>query len=343
MRRHLKSLLKISVILVITGTLMMLFGFLFGGIGELSREVSELAGVVRAGVVQTVERIPMLESIANINGFTLVVDKEQVSVTVNEQYETLTGDYMNLTLAQSDEVSNLDISVMNGVFYILPSEDDRYGVESKGDVEFQCYVENETLYLSVFPASAYGTKEDAEIILYVPAEEEYDQILLFCSGSSAEIKVPLHGSEMQLSTIRGENKFYNEMMFELFNLNAGMGTVWAEHIVATDMNVDVSNADVTFHNVSAETLSAGVGMGALDICGETTGDISISCGMGNVQMELTGEKDAYNYDISGSAESVQIGTDVLAGMVMERWIDNGSDKKIIMSCSMGNVKIEFNE
>ncbi len=341
MKKHLKSLLKSSVILVILGTVMMMLGILFGGVGELSTQVSELVTVVRTGVVKTVERLPMLDRLANINGFTLVIDKDQVSFTVNEKYETLTGDYQNFNLAKSDEVNNLDISVLSGDFSVLPSENGQYGVECRGDAQFQCYVEDETLFLGVFPTSTVGGHDMAEVILYVPAEESYEKIFLFCSGNETEIKVPLRGEEMQLSVICGNNAFEEEITVEQFNMNVGVGSVEIEQVSATDINVEVSNAEVDLENITADSLSVSVGMGTLVLNGETSGNIDISCGMGNLQMMLRGMQEEYNYDISGSAESVQIGSDTLAGMVMERWIDNGSNKKITMSCSMGNVKIEF--
>ena len=95
--------------------------------------------------------------------------------------------------------------------------------------------------------------------------------------------------------------------------------------------------------MEAGSVQMRLGMGTITLQGVTSQDITANCGMGHLEMVLCDSQDSYNYDISGSAESVRIGTDTLAGMVMERWIDNGSDKAITLSCAMGSVEITFKE
>lgn len=344
MKKQLKSLFKVSLVLVTLGTIMMIVGVLFGGVGELSREVSELVRVVRTGVIQTVERIPMLESITNINGFTFVVDidKDEVSVQINEEYETIVGDYSNLKLAKAEEVENLDISIMNGSCKILPSENGCFGVKSICAEQYQCYVSEGTLYLSAFPKDSTQT-EGAEIILYVPAECEYKKVFLFCSGEQVRVESGLKGERLNVSSICGVNNILGSMDFTEITVTAGIGKATLSSLSADTLKMEVGTAEVFLDGMNVDMLEINLGMGRIYTKGTTSGDIILNCGMGELEMFLAGEQSAYNYDISGSAESVQIGTDILAGMVMERWIDNGSDKKIAMNCAMGSVKIEFEQ
>lgn len=345
MKKRLKSLFKISVALVTFGAIITTVGLLLGGAGELSKEVADLVHVFRVGVSETVERIPMLERITNMNDFTLVVDVNQdgVSVEVNEAYETITGDYSDMNLATASEVENLNISIMNGACSILPSTNGNYGIESHGAEEFQCYVADGTLYLSAFPKDFGKANEDTEIILYVPEGMNYGKVLLFGSGEQMSVEVMLTGEELNISSICGENVFTTETEFENITVSAGIGSFVAEEIDAESLKLEISTAAVDVKEFTVDNLEVNLGMGSLSMQGETNGDVVLNCGMGHLEMYLLDEQDAYNYDISGSAESVQIGTDTLAGMVMERWIDNGSDKKITMSCSMGSVKIDFEE
>ena len=76
MRRKIKSLFKIAITCVTVGTIMVIAGLLMGGAGELSKEVTELVHLVRVGVSESVERIPLLERITNINGFTVDIDEK---------------------------------------------------------------------------------------------------------------------------------------------------------------------------------------------------------------------------------------------------------------------------
>ncbi len=340
MRRQLKTLFKIAITFVTIGVIMVIVGLLLGGAGELSREVTELVHVVRVGVSESVERIPLLERITNISGFT--VDIDEFSVEINEEYETITGDYRNLELAEASEVTNMDISIFSGTCRILPSANGYFGVESSGVKEFQCYVSDGTLYLSVLPESLQKS-EDAEIVLYVPNGQEYDKVFLFCSAEAVEVEAALNGSNLNLSSVYGTNTVSGEMNFENTTVSAGIGSLSAGKVTADNLKLEVSTAEVCIEEMDAQTVEVNLGMGTLSIKGITAGDIVLNCGMGHLEMLLSCGQEEYNYDISGSAESVQIGTDTLAGMVMERWIDNGSGKKITMSCAMGSVKIEFEQ
>lgn len=341
MKKRLKSLFKLSVALITLGSIITIVGLLMGGAGELSKEVTELVHLIRISVSKTVERIPMLESFANINGFTFEVNKDEFSVVLNEEYETITGDYTDLKLAEAEAVENLDISIMSGKCNILPSENGYYGVESSGEEEYQCYVDASTLYLSVFPRDFGKAEEESEITLYIPEDVYYEKVLLFCSGEEMEVDAELSGEELKLSSICGNNVFRENMIFDETVVTVGIGSLSVAGIKGETLKAEVSTADVTISGMDVETLEVNLGMGNLTIAGTSTGDMILHCGMGHLEMLLADAQDAYNYDISGSAESVQIGKDTLAGMVMERWIDHGSDKKITMSCSMGSIKIEF--
>lgn len=340
MRRKIKSLFKIAITCVTVGAIMVIAGLLMGGAGELSKEVTELVHLVRVGVSESVERIPLLERITNINGFT--VDIDEFSVKINEEYETIVGDYTNLSLADASEVTNMDISVFNGTCRIVPSGNDCFGVQSVGAEEFQCYVADGTLYLSVVPQDL-GNKEESEITLYVPDGHVYQKVFLFCSAEQVEISTSLQGGELNMSSICGSNVVNGEIAFDNTTITAGIGELAVETLVADELKLEISTAEAVVGDMEAGNVEVNLGMGNLEIKGITTGDIILNCGMGHLDMALTCAQEDYNYDISGSAESVQIGTDTLAGMVMERWIDNGAERKITMSCSMGSVAIEFDE
>jgi len=146
-----------------------------------------------------------------------------------------------------------------------------------------------------------------------------------------------------MSSICGSNIVNGEIDFDHTTITAGIGELSVETLVADELKLEISTAKAVIENMAASTMEVNLGMGNLEIKGITTGDIILNCGMGHLDMDLACAQEDYNYDISGSAESVQIGTDTLAGMVMERWIDNGAERKIAMSCSMGSVAIEFDE
>ena len=72
-------------------------------------------------------------------------------------------------------------------------------------------------------------------------------------------------------------------------------------------------------------------------------DMEISCGMGQIQLELNGKAhyEDYNYDISCAAGNVEIGHMNFAGVGVKRTIDNNSGKHVDVDCGMGEVEISF--
>ena len=345
MKKRLRFLFAVSVFCVMLGTIMTVVGLIFGGAGELSKEVKELVHVARTGISETVQRIPMLESITNINGFTLVVDIDEnnFSLDMNEEYETISGNYTNYELADVTAVKNLDISFFDSTIRILPSDNGKYGVESANAGEYQCYAENDTLYLSVFPGKIGENKTDDVITLYIPEEAELQQVLLFCSGSALEADIPLRGEELQVSSVCGNNFFEQPVTFETVVATVGVGELSFHEVNSTEFRSEISTGVARAEHIQTENAEVSVGLGTFQASGTINGDMLLNCGMGSMELVLAANQDDYNYDISGSAESVQIGTDTLAGMVMERWIDNGSENNITLSCSMGSVKIIFSQ
>lgn len=343
MKKQLKAIFKISVSFVAFGMVIMLAGLLLGGAKELGTETVEAFYVFKGGVAEVIESIPALERVFNINGFTLVVDKDNVTFEVNEEYETMSGDCFNCEIAEASQVENLYVIVFNGKCRLLPSDNGYFGVESRDAANFQCYEADGTLYLCIFPKSNLFSGKNSEVTLFVPEGVEYDKIYMLCSGEQMEVACALKGKDFDLDSVCGENSFAGNLSFENTSISAGIGKLEMNGLSSKSMNLEVNTAEVTIRGMEVVTMAANLSMGSITINGTTKSDAVLVCGMGSLDMTLAGGQTEYNYDISGSAESLQIGTDTLAGMVLERWIDNGADKKIVVTCSMGSVKIGFQQ
>ena len=78
---------------------------------------------------------------------------------------------------------------------------------------------------------------------------------------------------------------------------------------------------------------------------EYSGDIGaaadISCSMGNVSLDLKGDREDFNYELHCVGGNLDIDGDKYAGVDISKSIDNGTDKSIEINCSMGNVEVDF--
>ena len=84
-----------------------------------------------------------------------------------------------------------------------------------------------------------------------------------------------------------------------------------------------------------------VGMGNFTFRGTANGDLDVDCGMGNVQMWLTGEEKDYNYEVDCGMGNVTVGEKSYAGVSADKDSDNNADYKCDLDCGMGNIEIHF--
>lgn len=147
-------------------------------------------------------------------------------------------------------------------------------------------------------------------------------------------------------TSAGEVTIYipQGMEWDKVELYVGAGTADIEDIRARKLSVNVGAGEASLENARVtETFTASVGMGQLKFDGVTDCDMEISCGMGQIQLELNGKAhyEDYNYDISCAAGNVEIGHMNFAGVGVKRTIDNNSGKHVDVDCGMGEVEISF--
>lgn len=144
----------------------------------------------------------------------------------------------------------------------------------------------------------------------------------------------------------GEITIYvpGDMQWESVELNVGAGVADIESIHTKKLFVNVGAGEIDLENaVVTEEFTASVGMGQLTYDGDADCNVDLSCGMGQIELELEGRAryEDYNYDIDCAAGNVQVGRLQLAGLGMERRIDNHSSKNIRIDCGMGEVEISF--
>lgn len=97
--------------------------------------------------------------------------------------------------------------------------------------------------------------------------------------------------------------------------------------------------DVVFEEVSIEAGACQTTFERLKLSKE----LDIDCGAGQIEIELVGEEEDFNYDIDGGIGAITIGSHSFDGIAIDQKIDNGADKDVTIDCGASEVVITFVE
>lgn len=216
--------------------------------------------------------------------------------------------------------SKLKIEIGGCELEIVSSENDSARVFTDNVGNFQAYIKGDELCIK----GTRKAREDAEnckITLYLPAGYAWKE---------AEVEVGAGAISM------------GEISASKVELEVGAGKITASAIKAGELDVSVGAGEIRLENMEVADLEAGVGMGNFAAQGTVTGNIEAECSMGNMTLQLSGAQSDYNYEVECVAGNINIGDDKYsAATAKEQKINNGAGKKMDLECSMGNIKVIF--
>lgn len=218
-------------------------------------------------------------------------------------------------------IESLDFSVGACQLTTAVSGDDNFYIEAENAGKLQAYVEDGVLYL-VATASSRSMEEsgNSQITVFVPEGFTFAQVKLEL-GAGSLVADSLRGSEIYLS--------------------AGAGQLKAGEVSAREFEAVVGAGGMELGQITAEHFTAKVGMGELDAAGEITGSGKIECTLGAVSLLLAGAQEDYDWEISGTAGKITVGTESYSGASQTREVQNGAGRLIALNGSMGNITVQF--
>lgn len=113
--------------------------------------------------------------------------------------------------------------------------------------------------------------------------------------------------------------------FEEVDCSVGAGVLEIEKLSAGEAEFEVGAGSVVLHEFEADR------------------EIAITCGMGSVEMTMSGEKEDYNYELEVGMGTVAIGGSEFGGMALEKTIQNSASKNMDIECGMGSVEVYFSK
>ena len=109
--------------------------------------------------------------------------------------------------------------------------------------------------------------------------------------------------------------------------------------------------DQTTHNLlkkisvveqfEVKELNIDCGAGQAELTGTVTHESEIECGVGSIDLALTGGQNEFDYELDCGIGQLRVGDESYTGLSNKRSIDNGTGKLMDIDCGIGEVQVSF--
>lgn len=312
MNKFIKGCLYVAGILAAVGLVFFVLGAVFGGL----RQTYELG---RRGGLNYGSITP--------NGIHFSVGSDDIDIGDFEYEDEIEDanliDYEEEALGMADEIDEIEISLEAGELLIQESEDSNYKMEADNTYNLRCYKQGSVLIIRGKAwSNEYAGIKKQRVVLYIPKDEAPDSVEIELGAGTGQI--------LGLKT--------EDLMAEV-----GAGELKGSDIIAGNADIQVSAGAVNLRDCSFGTAEYEVGMGTIYYQGELKEDVSISCDMGNVELDVQGSEADFDYQVECAMGSITIGGRQFAAVAGEKRIDNSAAKTMDVDCDLGGIVIEFED
>ncbi len=240
------------------------------------------------------------------------------------------------------DIQNLNVDFNFGRLEILPSDSDEIQMEVYYRSNWEKYQrdiywtqDNDTLEIhdstdrKIFRLFHHGVG-DAKLVLRIPKDKKFEELNLDIGAADVDVSLDtqLYASELNISLGTGQLLASSSQENEVI-LNA------------KKLNLDIGAGRLELSGILADRLKADCGAGELSLKNVTAKDVDLQGGVGRVVLEMTGQKEYYNYDVECGIGHVVIGDSTYTGLAASKTIDNGADRDMNIECGIGEVEISF--
>lgn len=126
-------------------------------------------------------------------------------------------------------------------------------------------------------------------------------------------------------------------------LDVAAGELTVINLKGNNANIEVSAGQMIAETIKMDTCLINCGMGNIEIKDlEIAEKLEAEVGMGNITINLNGEKIDYNYELACGMGNLTIGKEEYSGLGKDTKIDNQAMIDVKLECGMGNLEIFFN-
>lgn len=337
MKKFAKVSLIVSVIVMFLGIIIYVIGFAGGGQKDVNRMVENGELTYFNGHLVVTPyfkdggflRVGWLDNDESYFGFFSGDDEPEASNKSPNSGKATTSVVMNgdeEAVLAIEEVEKLNIELGGGELYIEGGDVDYIQITTECKDEFKSYIKNDTLYIEGFDIDGNYLKltdwdEDRNAAhIIIPRELVLMESNISLGAGSIEITDVTFGDteiEVGAGELRCTNTKHENLKAEL-----GAGALYMN-------NIETGESDIT------------VAMGEAVLSGIFNGNMNLECSMGDLDVEIDGKEEEFNYSVEAAMGSATIAGESYEGLASEKKVDNGADKTINAEVSMGDMEVSF--
>mgnify|MGYP000469571191 CR=1 FL=1 len=205
---------------------------------------------------------------------------------------------------------------------------------------------------TVYQLKYQPTKLDIEL--------KYDDLILeegdsFCvrvyddSGKNVTVKessdtLKVRSTKKLSKTRKVHISYPEDVKLQELEIEMGAGTVYLNRDIETEkLSVEMGAGEFESKNpVTAREADLEIGTGSMTFADLSARKTDGECGLGELDLTLTGTQEDYNYDLECGVGNLDVGSDSYSGLGREKTISNkGADRKLDLECGMGNISVDF--
>lgn len=135
-----------------------------------------------------------------------------------------------------------------------------------------------------------------------------------------------------------------DVKLKKLEIEMGAGTAYINRDIQTEkMEVEMGAGEFESNaSVTAKEADLQIGTGSMTFTDLSAEKTDGECGLGELNLTVTGEQEDYNYDLECGIGNLDVGSDSYSGLGREKSISNtGADRKLDLECGMGNMSVSF--
>lgn len=204
----------------------------------------------------------------------------------------------------------------------------------------------------------FEPKDNLEIELrydeLILAEQDEQKITVeVINDSTGDVRVTENGNTLEISSSRKlkvhrtVKVFYpKEMNFREVELSVGAGRVeMKNNLTADSLEISLGAGEViSYGEITVTEADLEVGTGSMELDRLDAKEINGECGMGNMELEVTGKRSDYSYSLECGIGSIEMDDEEYSGLGREKEIQNpGSSRYMDLECGIGTIIVTFSE
>ena len=128
------------------------------------------------------------------------------------------------------------------------------------------------------------------------------------------------------------------------DINVGAGSLHIKELSASEKSsYSIDTGQLVIEDINAQDANINCGVGNLTAAGIIKGENLITCGIGNVSLDLNGNEADYNYNVDCGIGTVIINDNSYSGVNSKHKTNNNAKNSFDLDCGIGRIALEIHK